>query len=388
MSDVPAAERPTPTGWRELLPEAVPAAGAVPWLAAEAIDHLGDPDGERVALLAGGPALVPRLTAGHLRIVGADRLAFVHGLVSHDVVGLRDGEAVDALLLDHRGAPQAAMTVHRRPADLFVAVDDGGGAGVAAVLREHVVFDQVEVQDMGSRLASLTLVGDAATLAAACEAAWRGAGGAVADALARTKDGRRAAATVATGETTAALLRPRPWGSAWSLDVHVLERDLPGAVQAWTGLGVRPVGERAWTAARVAHGVASAYAEGGLGLPQETGLEGRVSYRKGCYLGQEIMARVEARGRLRRGLGRLRLAGPPPGLGRARAWRVEDAAGRGVGAMGSAAPAPDGDGWWALAVVRLELAAGAPLQVVVDGELRGPDPSPVEASLRDPAGGL
>ena len=79
MSDVPAAERPTPTGWRELLPEAVPAAGAVPWLAAEAIDHLGDPDGERVALLAGGPALVPRLAAGHLRIVGADRLAFEIG---------------------------------------------------------------------------------------------------------------------------------------------------------------------------------------------------------------------------------------------------------------------------------------------------------------------
>lgn len=393
MPDASASEPGAPLAWRELLPDAVPAAGAVPWLAPAAVDHLGDPDGERVALLGGAPSLVPRVAAGHLRVVGADRLGFVHGLVSHDVVGLRDGEAVEALLLDHRGAPRAGLIVHRRPADLYLAVEDGAGPAVATTLREHVVFDQVEVEDLGGRLAQVTLVADGGSLAAACEAAWRGTGGPVAGALATAADvarGTPARATLAlpTGPSTTALLRPRSWGAAWAVEVQLLARDLPGAWQAWTALGFRAVGERAWTAARVAHGVATALGEGRLGLPQETGLEDRVSYRKGCYLGQEIMARVEARGRLRRGLARLRLAGPPPALGRARGWRLEDAAGQPIGALGSAAPAPDGDGWWALAVVRLGLPPDAVVRVAVDGDVRGPDPSVVEASVRDAPGGL
>jgi hypothetical protein len=81
----PAASTPV---WRALLTDAVVAAGAVPWLAAAALDHLGDPDGERVELLAGRPVVVPRLAVGHLRVSGADRVAFVHGLVSAGVAGL------------------------------------------------------------------------------------------------------------------------------------------------------------------------------------------------------------------------------------------------------------------------------------------------------------
>jgi folate-binding protein YgfZ len=167
--------------------------------------------------------------------------------------------------------------------------------------------------------------------------------------------------------------------------VHLLSEDLAPAWARWTEAGARPVGERAWTAGRVAHGVASAHAEGRLGLPQETGLEDRISYRKGCYLGQEIMARVEARGRLRRGLRAVQLAGPPPGLGAAPGWRLEDAAGRAVGVLGSAAPAPDGDGWWGLAVVREDAEPAAAWRLVVDGEPPRVGPTEVGASLRPAA---
>jgi tRNA-modifying protein YgfZ len=188
---------------------------------------------------------------------------------------------------------------------------------------------------------------------------------------------------VAAG-TGRALLRARRFGSGWAVDVHALAEDMALAWPRWQAAGVRSAGERAWTAGRVAVGAAAARGEGRLGLPQECGLEGRVSYRKGCYLGQEIMARIEARGRLRRGLRGLWLAGPPPGLGSAGAWRVEDAAGRAVGALGSAAPAPDGDGWWALAVLRVDAADddGAAWRVVVDGEPPRVGPSETPARPR------
>jgi len=366
--------------WRSLLPEAVLVGRGVPWLAAAALDHLGDPDGERVALLAGGPVLVPRLAYGHLRLTGADRVPFVHGLVSHDVAGLAEGEAVDALLLDHRGQPQAGLAVHRRRDDLFLAVHDGQGPTVARTLAEHVIFDQVVIQELDERLASLTLyAADPGAAATVLQAAWPAAGAALTEALAAAAGAAWARVAVVQTPHGRALLHPRRLGSAWTVDVHLLSEGLSPAWGSWTGAGARPVGERAWTAGRVAHGVASAQAEGRLGLPQETGLEDRVSYRKGCYLGQEIMARVEARGRLRRGLRGVRLAGPPPGLGAVSGWRLEDAAGRAVGALGSAAPAPDGDGWWGLAIVREDAEAAAGWRLVVDGE--PPRVGPVEVGV-------
>lgn len=380
----PPARPPSAEVWRSLLPESVLAGGAVPWLAPAALDHLGDPDGERVALLGGAPALLPRLALGHLRLTGADRVPFVHGLVSHDVASLVEGTAVDALLLDHRGQPQAGLTIHRRRDDLFVAVDDGAGGAVKRTLDEHVIFDQVVVTDLDARLASLTLcAADGAASAVVLEASWPGAAAALAEALAAAAPSDAAAPTCGVPTLHGrALLRPRRFGVGWAVDVHVLAEDLAVAWPAWVAAGARAIGERAWTAGRVAHGVASVVGEGRLGLPQETGLDARISYRKGCYLGQEIMARVEARGRLRRSLRGVRLAGPPPGLGAVSGWRLEDAAGRAVGALGSAAPAPDGDGWWGLAVVRDDADGAGGWRLVVDGEPPRVGPRGVDVSLR------
>lgn len=366
--------------WREALPDAILAGGAVPWLDPVALDHLGDPDGERVDLLTGRPVLVPRLATGHLRLTGADRVAFLHGLLSQDVAGLGEGEASDALLLDHRGQPQAGLTVHRRSEDLFLSVEDGAGPALRGVLEAHVVFDEVEVHDLDERLVSLTLAaGDGGALAASAGAAWPGADQVLSAVLEAPALGR--VALGAATEHGRVLLRPWRAGDRWMADVHLLAEDLMHAWVRWAEAGVRPVGERAWTAGRVAWGIPSALGEGRLGLPQETGLARRVSTRKGCYLGQEIMARVEARGRLRRGLRQLRLQGPPPALGLARGWRIQDRGDRDVGVLGSAAPAPDGDGWWALAVVRHDAAPSDGWRATAEGEAPRAGPAAVEVSL-------
>ena len=65
-------------------------------------------------------------------------------------------------------------------------------------------------------------------------------------------------------------------------------------------------------AARIEAGISDAARDGWAGyLPQEVGLEGAVSYRKGCYVGQEIMARLEARGNARYHLAQLLGEGLP-----------------------------------------------------------------------------
>jgi tRNA-modifying protein YgfZ len=377
--------------WSALLPDAVAVGSSVPWTASAAIDHFGDPDGERVALFRGETLLLPRVAIGHLRLTGADRVPFLHGLVSQDVAGLPEGGAVDALLLDHRGQPQAGLGVVRRAHDLFLAAEEGSGLLLAERLAKHLIFDDVRIQTLDDRLASVTLCGPREGLTAALEAAFPGAGGALERALAPADGAVRTASLAGAGggDHGGVLLRPRPFGPSWSLDVHLLQVDLPAAWAAWRGHGLRPIGERAWTAGRVAYGIATPFAEGRLGLPQETGLEARVHYRKGCYLGQEIMARIEARGRLRRGLQALRLADAPPGLGVAGGWSLLGEEGATIGAVVSAAPAPDGEGWWALGVLRHEAVAAAvgrgwPWRLRVDGPPPRVGVPETRAELRDP----
>lgn len=374
--------------WQALLSDAVLVGTSAPWSAPIALDHLGDPNAERVALWRAETLLLPRLAHGHLRLSGPDRVAFLHGLLSQDVQGLADGGAVDALLLDHRGQPQAGVGVIRRPEDLFVTAEDGMGPLLAERLASHIIFDDVRLQQLDERLVSLTLLGgDIAALMVALEAAFVGAGEALQAALSGPVERPLTAGVVTPAGRM--LMRPRRFGPQFAVDLHLLCEDLPAAWACWQALALRPIGERAWTAGRVAYGVASPFAEGRLGLPQETGLEARVHYRKGCYLGQEIMARVEARGRMRRGLQLLRLAAAPPGLGVAGGWRLEAEDGKVLGSVMSAAPAADGEGWWALAVVRhdaLEVAAHEPWpwRLVVDGAAPRWGPEATPAGLRAP----
>lgn len=386
-----APPRP-PSIWRALLDEPVLAGGAVPWLAPAALDHLGDPDGERVDLILGRPVAVPRLARGHVRVRGADRVDFLHGQLSQDVRGLAEGAAAPALLLDHKGRPQAGLTVHRRAQDLYLAIEDGHGPGALAELRAHVVFDQVELDDVaeaavGERglVAFTLLAGELAVAVRALGAAFPALTAAAVDAAI---EAGRTLTVPSVEDGTDVLLRFANLGPLATVDVALLARDLREPWHALLAGGVRPVGERALTAARVAHGVATVRAEGAHGLPQETGLADRVHPRKGCYLGQEIMARVEARGRVRRGLYGLALDGPLPALGLAPSWRVEDADGAAVGVLGSAAPAPHGDGWWALAVLRHDAAEAAadapgfPWRVRVEGDVPPIGPDAVGAALR------
>lgn len=341
----PTIEHPA---WQPLLPPALPSDG-LPGLAPGAPFAFAAPDDETASALAGESVLVPLVTRGALRLTGADRIEFLHGQVSHDVRGLRPGAARPALRLDHRGRPRADLVVVRRVEDLYLAVDDGRGPAVARELEAHVVFDQVSIEDLSAQLASLVVAGEAGLAA-------------LRDALGGAELPRAAGACAQLPwRGSDLLLHARLRGLGASLDVHLLGERLEELWGALLSAGARPIGERALAAARVASGLAAAAAEGEGALPQEAGLEDRISYRKGCYLGQEIMARIEARGSVHRSLARLVFAEPP--RGDAASLGVQDLGGRTVGRLGTVARLPGGR-WAGLAVVRNELALGDGVQAL------------------------
>jgi hypothetical protein len=287
-------------------------------------------------------SLVALPRVGGLRLVGDDRLDFLHGQLSHDVRGLPVGGSRRMLLLDAKGHAHAELAVQRRDDDVHLAVEDGAADDVAARLRRHVVFDQVEIQDLAGTLATVTVQGpDARATLARLGWPWPEPG---------------ASASVAF-EGAGLLLVPALRSEPGGVDVHLLARGRPAVEAALREAGAGPGDEAALEASRVAAGVPRAGREAGPGvLPQEAGLDGLVSTRKGCYLGQEIMARLEARGTPKRALARMTLTEPPP----APVANAVTFEGRTVGRLGTVARHPD-LGVVALAVLRRDLPDGATL---------------------------
>ncbi len=300
------------------------------------IRSFGSPSEEFAQLKRAG--IVPLLGTVPFRLTGSDRLEFLHGQVSNEVKRLQTGESRPALMLNVRGHALALMHVYRRQDDLFIAVEGGAGALVEAQLRAHIIFDQVEIQNLTDTLTTLSVQGSEARAV-----------------LQNIFEGSPA------GENTFAeypfasakvLVSPVARSRAGGFDLHVLTRDTSELVDALKTAGAELAGEEALEVHRLEAGVADAEHEGGEGvLPQEVGLEYALSYRKGCYLGQEIMARIEARGNLRRRLVGLKLSDLP---------EVRDITreGKTVGRLGGVAEHPI-LGIIALASVRTELEPGS-----------------------------
>ncbi len=306
------------------------------------IVHFGNPAAEVAVLEHAG--VVPLLGTGALRLTGADRLEFLHGQVSNEVKRLQPGESRAALMLNIRGHALALLRLYRRDDDLFVAAEGGSVGRLEAGLRAHIIFDQVEIQNLEGKLVALTLQGTAA-----------------AETLQKVFDTELPAVDTFIQVPFASakvLVSPVARSRAGGFDLHVLTRDAEAFVEVVRGAGAGLAGEAALEAHRIAAGIAEAEFEGGEGvMPQEAGLIYALSYRKGCYLGQEIMARIEARGKVRRRLVSLNLAKvPEPGE------RDLRQGGKTVGRLGSVAEHPQ-LGVIALGSVRTEVEAGEEVAV-------------------------
>lgn len=299
----------------------------------------------RLLEAAEGGAVLAELGVVALRAQGADAASFLHGQVANDVTGLPVGGANLTLALNHRGHALAEASVLREAKDSFLlAIEPEGADWLIDSLEGHIIFDQVTLE----RLPDLRLL----TLQGA------GAGALLAEAPA---DG--AYAPLEPGGVSVTAFR-RSRSAQGGFDLLVEAAQVASLREALEAAGAVPATADVIDALRVRGGVPSAAKEGGAGvLPQEAGLESALSYRKGCYLGQEIMARIEARGNLRRSLARLDLSGAPAFDDDA---RPVTSGGRRVGRIGTVVTVEGGvDGapaFEALAVLRNDLPADSELE--------------------------
>ncbi len=256
----------------------------------------GDPEGELRAA-RDGAALLWQPWRAYLRVTGDERLAFLHRLLTANVQALQPGDGAPGLLLDNRGKVQASLDLWVEDTAVLIGSDATVIASVVDGLRRYVLRSAVRID--GVPLVSLALIGPDHQ--------------SVADAL-----GVALPTTFVHRACGSGLRSLRTGRLPDGFEVALPE---PDASELWLAArelaheGLRPVGRDVSEVLRVEAGVPEHGAElTGNELPQEARLDNAIDFEKGCYLGQETVARIHYRGHVNRLLCGLRFtAGVEPG---------------------------------------------------------------------------
>lgn len=288
----------------------------------------------------------------------------LNGLVTNDVSALRPGQGEYAAALTARGKIVADLRILMSDDGLMLDTSARAAEGLRGILGKYVNPRFATQRDISDVTADLAVVGSEAA-----ELVGRAAGLAP-DTLRSLAVHHQARGCMDSVEVT--VVRGLSLGAA-ALDVYdiLLPREGVERVKAAIVAGGATMAEPAeWDALRVESGTP----EWGVDMDdstllQEANLEDlhAVSYTKGCYVGQETVARIHFRGHVNRTLRRLNFADgvlPPRGA------TLSDAEHRNVGEVRSAARS-DVEGTIGIGMVRREVADGERLEVRWGGEEGG-----------------
>lgn len=285
-----------------------------------------------------GCGLVDRSERGKLALTGADAAEFLNGQVTNDVAALEPGEGLYAAFLTHKGKMLGDLRVLRTEDELLLDTERVALQALFDMIRRFKVGYDVELHKRTLQRGLLSLVGPCARRVAGAED------------LPETEHAHRAG-TIAGREVRLVV-------TDTGIDVLCLSEDTEAVAAALRDAGAVPVGEDVAEVVRVERGRPRYGAElDDSTIPQEAGLNERaVSFTKGCYVGQETVARLYYKGKPNRHLRGLRLSAPAePGAELRLGEKV-------VGRLGSAVVSPR-LGPIGLAIVRREAEPGATLTV-------------------------
>jgi folate-binding protein YgfZ len=242
--------------------------------------------------LRDGTAWLDLSTRGRIVARGRDRARLLHAITSNEVKKMTPGTGCYAFLLNPQGRIQADLCLFCHDDHFLIDTEPELGEKVRVHIKRYVIADQVELEDVAAGTAAIGLEGPGAAAMLAelgapvpGSAYWHAPWG----------DLTVAAVTV-TGQPGVRIFCPAEKAAALA---HRLEA--AGAVAA-SAEDARLV--------RIENGKPR-YGEDirETSLPQETQQMHAISFNKGCYLGQEIVERIRAQGRVNKKLMRVVLVG-------------------------------------------------------------------------------
>lgn len=290
---------------------------------------------------------------GRLRVTGSDRVRLLHAMVSNDVRSLAPGQGNYNFLLDAHGHILADAWLYLLIDSILLDLEPEVAGRVVQHLNRHIIADDVQVENVTGTVAAVALEGPHAEEIAGMSV-----------------PAESGAHVESDGVIVARVSATRQPGLRFFLDPankteRVARFEKAGAVAA-TAEDFRTV--------RVENGLPR-YGEDfdETSLPHETQQLQAVSFNKGCYLGQEIVERVRARGQVHKLLVKVALKVEESASKAALEGCPVLAGGQEVGRFTSPVYSPRLGRWLGFAILRREFSQpGTPVMVGIhSGQVAG-----------------
>src|SRR5262249_29493794 len=265
--------------------------------------------------------LIDRSERGKIEVTGKDRATFLHGLVSSDVKGLAPGQGNESALLDVHGKLTALLVVHCLADRLVLEPDRQLTETLATTIDRYLFSERAELEDVSAASGILTVAGPAAR-----KAVEQALGGAVPD-LTRWQH------VLVRGPGPGSPVVKAEERGEEGYDLWVAVDDLARLWERLRDAGARTVGREAVDVLRVEAGVVRDGVDVDAStILLEAPLPDTYSLSKGCYLGQEGIARITYRGHMNRKITGFRFGdrrvppmGAPVGVGGKEVGRITSA---------------------------------------------------------------
>lgn len=279
-----------------------------------------------------------------IELTGSERVPFLDGVVTADLKILEDGMLTYALLLNEKSRVLGDLRIYAFKESLVLDIEASQRENILRILEKARVSDDVEFHDLGV-VSHIEVHGPQAGTALA--------NAVTADVRALPRDRFLTVPIVHRESATIARIPPvvRAGYAIWSADSSLAD--------LWSrlaGAGVKPFGRDAQEVLRVEAGIPRFGVDIGEDtLALEGAPESAISFTKGCYVGQEVVARGTYIGQVRRKLLGLQVEGDLPPV---HGDRVSSA-GRDIGAITSGTWSPTRSGAIGMALLRVDAVSAA-----------------------------
>ncbi|MCK6551220.1 hypothetical protein L6R52_35625 [Myxococcota bacterium] len=230
-----------------------------------------------VKVLRTGAGVLARPDVKTLRLVGPDRVRFLNGMVSNDVAALAPGQGVLAVKTSSKGRVEALVRVRAASDALLLDVTAAVAERTRATLEQFIIMDDCVISDVSAERDVVSIVGPegAHVLAAA------------------GFDGAAALAPHASTSIGDVTVVADPSLGVPGFELHAPAGQGEAIALRLVAAGASPVSLAALDVVRVEAGVPADGRElDDETFPMEARLEHAISFSKGCYIGQEVIARA------------------------------------------------------------------------------------------------
>jgi folate-binding protein YgfZ len=269
---------------------------------AEVVAHYGDWLAE-LAALKNSAGVLDLSFRSRLCLLGNDRKNFLNGQVTNNVKNLKSGQGCYAAVITAKGKMQSDLNIYNLENEILLDFEPGLSETVKQRLEKYIIADDVQVVDVTPHYGLLSVQGPKS--------------GEVVNnlQLGFILPDKALQFSSAKNETLGEIYlmnHPRigPAGFDLFVPINSLGAVADKLIAAAKQIGGRACGWNALEVARIEAGIPRFSADmDETNLPPEAGLDSRaVSYTKGCYIGQEVIARIRTYGQVAKALRGLRLA--------------------------------------------------------------------------------